>query len=78
MLHLLSVQVTQDIYTVSIYSSVIQTLIVLLVTDILRYKPVVVIGALGFAIHKALLVWGHTLIQIQVSSERLFPEIKSQ
>ncbi|XP_054257221.1 folate transporter 1-like [Macrosteles quadrilineatus] len=60
-------QVTQDIYPVSVYGSVVQTSVVLLVTDILRYKPIIVCGALGFVLHKSLLVFGVTLLDMQLN-----------
>uniref|UniRef100_A0A1B6MFN3 Reduced folate carrier n=1 Tax=Graphocephala atropunctata TaxID=36148 RepID=A0A1B6MFN3_9HEMI len=59
--------VTQEIYPVSVYSSAFQTSIVLFVTDILRYKPVIVIGAFGYCFHKALLVWGRSLFEMQAN-----------
>jgi len=50
-----------------VYGSVVQTSVVLLVTDILRYKPVIVVGAFGFVLHKTLLTFGITLLHMQLN-----------
>ncbi|XP_017769870.1 PREDICTED: folate transporter 1-like [Nicrophorus vespilloides] len=59
-------EVTQQVYPVGTYSYLVHLLIMFLITDILRYKPLIVIlGLSGIAIW-AMLIWTTSLFYLQV------------
>ncbi|XP_054267909.1 folate transporter 1-like isoform X1 [Macrosteles quadrilineatus] len=64
-------EVTQDIYGVSAYSNLIFAFVALLVTDILQYKTIIVVGALAAAVYSPVLYFGTTVTQIQISQALL-------
>ena len=60
-------QVNQDLFPVGTYTYLVALVIVFLVTDLLRYKPVIVLDGVFAVATWTLLTWGHTLIAMQVS-----------
>lgn len=59
-------QVSQSIYPISTYSHMIQLIIVFLVTDYLRYKPVIVVDALSGITVYIMLIVCRSLFAMQV------------
>ncbi|XP_030373995.1 thiamine transporter 1 [Scaptodrosophila lebanonensis] len=59
-------QLTQDVYPVGTYSHLVQLVFVFLITDFLRYKPLIVtIGAAGVIIW-SMLLWTTSLLALQI------------
>lgn len=59
-------QVSQVIYPISIYSNLGHLVVVFLITDLLRYKPLIMAMALCGVVIYSLLIWTNTLIYIQI------------
>lgn len=59
-------QVSQSIYPISTYSHMIQLIVVFLVTDFLRYKPVILIDALSGITVYVMLITCRSLFAMQV------------
>uniref|UniRef100_A0A8D8MDZ1 Thiamine transporter 1 n=1 Tax=Cacopsylla melanoneura TaxID=428564 RepID=A0A8D8MDZ1_9HEMI len=59
-------QVNQIIFPVSTYTSMIELVFVFLITDWLRYKPVVVVCALSGVIVQIMLIWCRGVTAMQV------------
>ncbi|RZC37179.1 Folate carrier domain containing protein, partial [Asbolus verrucosus] len=59
-------EVTKEVYPVGTYSNMILLVIVFLVTDICRYKPLIILlGLSGVAVF-AMLLWTTSLFELQV------------
>ncbi|EDW84164.1 uncharacterized protein Dwil_GK13288 [Drosophila willistoni] len=59
-------QLTQDVYPVGTYSHLVQLVFVFLITDFLRYKPLIItIGAAGVIIW-SMLIWTTSLLSLQI------------
>ncbi|EDW67205.1 thiamine transporter 1 [Drosophila virilis] len=59
-------QLTQDVYPVGTYSHLVQLVFVFLITDFLRYKPLIItIGAAGVIIW-SMLIWTTSLVSLQI------------
>ncbi|KAH8343695.1 thiamine transporter 1 [Drosophila kikkawai] len=59
-------QLTQDVYPVGTYSHMVQLVFVFLITDFLRYKPLIItIGATGVIIW-SMLIWTTSLLSLQI------------
>ncbi|XP_017092065.2 thiamine transporter 1 [Drosophila bipectinata] len=59
-------QLTHDVYPVGTYSYLVQLVFVFLITDFLRYKPLIItIGATGVIIW-SMLIWTTSLISLQI------------
>ena len=56
----------QDIFPVGTYSYLIALVIVFLVTDLLRYKPVIILDGLFAVATWSLLIWGKNVLAMQV------------
>lgn len=59
-------QVNRDVYPWGTYSYLAQLVIVFLVTDILRYKPIIVLSAIVGIVLWCLLLWTTSLQGLQV------------
>lgn len=59
-------QVNQQIYPVGTYSYLAQLVVVFLVTDLLRYKPVIILEGLSGIVTWTLLIVGQTIASMQV------------
>lgn len=59
-------QVTQEVYPVSTYSLLAFQLVVLLITDICRYKAIIVALGLCGCVIWSLLIWSTSLIALQI------------
>lgn len=59
-------QINQDVYPVATYSYLAQLFIVFLITDICRYKPLIVVLALSGVVVFSLLIWTTTLLSLQI------------
>lgn len=58
--------INQDIYPIGTYSSLAQLVIIFLVTDLLRYKPLIVLlGASGVAVW-SILLWKESVLSQQI------------
>ncbi|XP_054267352.1 folate transporter 1-like [Macrosteles quadrilineatus] len=60
-------EVTQDIYAVMAYTNLFFTFVALLVTDILQYKTIIILGALASAVKCPVLYFGTTVAHIQIA-----------
>ncbi|KAM8705827.1 hypothetical protein ACLKA7_010167 [Drosophila subpalustris] len=59
-------QLTQEVYPVGTYSHLVQLIFVFLITDFLRYKPLIItVGAAGVIIW-SLLIWTTSLLSLQI------------
>ncbi|ALC47379.1 CG6574, partial [Drosophila busckii] len=59
-------QLTRDVYPVGTYSHLVQLVFVFLITDLLRYKPLIItIGAAGVIIW-SMLIWTTSLLGLQI------------
>ncbi|XP_037957224.1 thiamine transporter 1 [Teleopsis dalmanni] len=61
-----SEQVNKEIYPFGTYAVLSQLVIVFLVTDILRYKPIIVLSACAGIILFAILSWTNTIPELQI------------
>ncbi|XP_039280821.1 thiamine transporter 2 [Nilaparvata lugens] len=59
-------QVNQSVYPIATYVSLFDLILVFLLTDWLRYKPVIVCYALCASIAQAILIWCRSLFAIQI------------
>ncbi|KAH8403136.1 hypothetical protein KR222_005775 [Zaprionus bogoriensis] len=60
-------QVYQEVYPFGTYAVLAQLVIVFLVTDLLRYKPIIVLSSLAGIVLFALLLWTRTLLELQIA-----------
>lgn len=66
-----SEQVNQEVYPVGTYSYLAQLVVVFLVTDLCRYKPLILIlGASGIAVW-GMLLWTTSLVSLQILEVRM-------
>nr|CAD7441103.1 unnamed protein product [Timema bartmani] len=63
-------QVNQEMFPVGTYSYLSQLVVVFLVTDLVRYKPVIVIEGLSGIITWCLLIWGTDMATMQGNNRR--------
>ncbi|KAI5692596.1 hypothetical protein M8J76_009711 [Diaphorina citri] len=59
-------QVNQVIFPVSTYTSLVELVFVFLITDWLRYKPVVILCALSGVIVQVMLIWGRGITAMRI------------
>ncbi|RZC41219.1 Folate carrier domain containing protein [Asbolus verrucosus] len=59
-------QVIKEVYPISTYSNMIWLVIIFLVTDICRYKPLIVILGLSGMVVFAMLLWTSSLLELQI------------
>lgn len=65
-----SEQVNREVYPWGTYSYLAQLVLVFLITDILRYKPIIVFSAFVGIVLWCLLLWTTTLQELQVRKNR--------
>lgn len=58
-------QVNREIYPLGTYSYMAQLVIIFLITDMLRYKPIIILSACLGIIMWALLLWTYTMLGLQ-------------
>lgn len=61
-----SEELNREIYPFGTYSVLIQLVLVFLVTDILRYKPIIVLSACAGIVLFAILLWTHTVWELLI------------
>ncbi|KAH8312715.1 hypothetical protein KR044_012438 [Drosophila immigrans] len=60
------VELTRDVYPVGTYSHLVQLIFVFLITDFLRYKPLIItVGAAGVIVW-SMLIWTTSLLSLQI------------
>jgi hypothetical protein len=59
-------QVNQDIYPVGTYSNLSLLILVFLLTDLARYKPIIILEGFAGVATYCLIIWGHDLPSMQV------------
>jgi thiamine transporter 2/3 len=59
--------VNQDIFPIGTYAYLAELVIVFLVTDFLRYKPVIVLHGTFAVLTWILLIWGKDVVTMQVT-----------
>uniref|UniRef100_A0A0A9Z2L1 Thiamine transporter 1 n=1 Tax=Lygus hesperus TaxID=30085 RepID=A0A0A9Z2L1_LYGHE len=59
-------QVSQDIYPVSIYSMLILCVVIFLITDLVRYKPIIILLSTSAMSVYLMLIFGRSLIVMQI------------
>lgn len=64
--NLTSSELTSKVYPVATYSYLGVLLIILLVTDYARYKPIIILETVSIAGTYCLLIWGNTLLAAQI------------
>lgn len=64
--NILIFQVNQDIYPVSTYSYAAMLIVVFLITDFVRYKPIIILCGLSGLITFILIVIGRTVLMMQI------------
>merc|ERR1719376_254280 len=64
-MNLTNEQTTYEVYPVWTYSYLSLLVVVFLLTDILRYKPVIVVEALAYIATWVLLIWGRGVPAMQ-------------
>lgn len=60
-------QIYQDVYPFGTYAVLAQLVIVFLITDLLRYKPIIVLSSIAGIILFSFLLWTHTLFELQLA-----------
>ncbi|XP_043662056.1 thiamine transporter 1 [Drosophila teissieri] len=60
-------QIYQDVYPFGTYSVLAQLVVVFLITDLVRYKPVIVLSALAGITLFSMLIWTETVGMLQVA-----------
>ena len=58
-------QVNNEVYPVWTYSYLVLLLVTLLITDFLRYKPVIVLEGLAYVVTWVLLLWAPGVLAMQ-------------
>jgi thiamine transporter 2/3 len=61
-----NVQLYSEIYPVWTYSYLLSLIPIFILTDILRYKPIVLLEALTLTATWALLLWGENVVEMQI------------
>ena len=64
--HSLTPYVYHDVYPVWTYSYLAILILVFLVTDLVKYKPVIILEGFSYILTWILLLWGHGLTQMQL------------
>lgn len=64
-MNLTEAQVNQEIYPVATYVCLAQLVVIFLLTDWLRYKPIVVMNAFSGVVSQAILIWGRGVPAMQ-------------
>ncbi|KAF2896485.1 hypothetical protein ILUMI_09688 [Ignelater luminosus] len=59
-------EVVQEVYPVGTYAYLAQLIIVFLITDLLRYKPLIILLALAGVVVWSMLIWSTTLLEVQI------------
>ncbi|XP_065357427.1 thiamine transporter 1 [Calliphora vicina] len=59
-----SEELNREIYPFGTYSVLVQLILVFLVTDILRYKPIIILSACAGIVLFAILLWTHTVWEL--------------
>ncbi|GLV41571.1 uncharacterized protein CBL_06800 [Carabus blaptoides fortunei] len=59
-------EVTQKVYPVATYSYLAQLIIVFLITDLLRYKPLIIVLGLSGIVIWSMLLWTTSLLNLQI------------
>lgn len=65
-------QVSQQVYPVATYSYLAQLIVVFLITDLLRYKPLIIVLGLSGIVIWSMLLWTTSLLDLQILEVR-FP-----
>ncbi|XP_060645983.1 thiamine transporter 2 [Drosophila nasuta] len=65
--NLTSEQVQQEVYPFGTYSVLAQLVIVFLVTDLLRYKPIIILSAITGIVLFVMLLWTRSLLNLQIA-----------
>lgn len=64
-MNLTEAQVNQEIYPVATYVCLAQLVVIFLLTDWLRYKPIIVMNAFSGVVSQAILIWGRGVPAMQ-------------
>jgi thiamine transporter 2/3 len=62
------IQVNQDIFPIGTYSYLAELVVVFLVTDFLRYKPIIILDGIFGILTWSLLIGGKDILTMQVQS----------
>lgn len=65
-------QVSQDVYPVGTYAYLAQLVVVFLITDLCRYKPLIIALALSGVVVWSMLLWTESLLELQILEVRNF------
>lgn len=60
-------QVNREVFPLSTYSHMIQLLVVFLITDFLRYKPIIILSSIVGIVCFSILLWTTSLFALQVN-----------
>lgn len=65
-------QVNQEVYPVGIYAYVAQLFVVFLITDLCRYKPLIIALGVSGIVTWSMLLWTTSLLELQILEVRIF------
>ncbi|XP_064537349.1 thiamine transporter 1 [Drosophila montana] len=65
--NLTSEQIYQDVYPFGTYSVLALLVIVFLITDLLRYKPIIVLSSVAGIVLFVMLLWTRSLLELQIA-----------
>lgn len=65
-------EITEEVYPVGTYSYLVQSIVAFLITDLCRYKPLIVLLGLSGVVVWSLLLWTKSLFELQVLEVRPF------
>lgn len=65
-------QVNQEVYPVGVYAYLAQLIVVFLITDLCRYKPLIVLLGLSGITTWVMLLWTTSLLELQILEVCIF------
>ena len=71
-------QVTQEVYPMGTYSYLIQVLVIFLITDLCRYKPLIIFLICAGIIVYGMLLWPYTLLELQIGQVNVCQHISGK
>ena len=64
-------QITEEVYPVGTYSYLAQSVVVFLITDLCRYKPLIVVLGVSGVVVWSMLLWTKGLVELQILEVRV-------
>ena len=70
-------KVNSDVYPFWTYSYLVSVFFVFLLTDLVRYKPVILLESVAYLSTRILLIWGTTIASMQWMQVRSFAAVNT-